>query len=106
MNKVMNKVMVVTVAGVLLGLSSTVMAAGNVAAGQTKSLSCAGCHGPDGMSPNPMWPNLAKQNADYLVKQLKDFRSGTRVDAMMAMMAMPLSDADIEDLAAYYASLK
>lgn len=104
MNQVMSKVMVAAVAGVLMGLSGTAMAA-DAAAGQTKSLSCAGCHGPNGMSPNPMWPNLAKQNADYTIKQLKDFRAGTRVDPMMQAMAAPLSDADIEDLAAYYAGL-
>ncbi len=116
MNKVMNKVIVAAVAGVLVGLgSTTVMAADaaagktkggpDAAAGKTKSLSCAGCHGPDGMSPNPMWPNLAKQNADYTVKQLRDFRAGIRIDPMMQGMAMPLSDQDIDDLAAYYASL-
>lgn len=101
----MNKVMVAAVAGVLIGLSSTAMAAGDAAAGKTKSLSCGGCHGPAGISPNPAWPNLAKQNAAYMVKQLKDFRAGTRLDPMMQGMAAPLSDADIDDLAAYYASL-
>ena len=101
----MNKVMVAAVAGVLIGLSGTAMAAADAAAGKTKALSCGGCHGTEGMSPNPEWPNLAKQNAAYLVKQLKDFRAGTRVDPMMQGMAAPLSDADIEDLAAYFAGL-
>lgn len=104
MNKEMNKVMVAAVAGVLMASSNAAMA-GDPVAGKTKSLSCAGCHGPAGMSPNPMWPNLAKQNADYTIKQLKAFRDGSRPDPMMSAMAMPLSDTDIEDLAAYFASL-
>jgi formylglycine-generating enzyme required for sulfatase activity len=87
-----------------MALISTVMV-GDVAAGKTKSLSCAACHGPDGVSPSPMWPNLAKQNADYTIKQLKDFRSGTRADGLMSMVATGLTDADIADLAAYYAGL-
>lgn len=53
-----------------------------------------------------MYPNLAGQKEMYLAKQLKDFKSGTRKDPVMGAMAMPLSDADIANLAAYYASLK
>lgn len=102
MNNAMNKVIV---AGVLIGLCGTAMAAGDAAAGKTKALSCAGCHGPNGMSPNPAWPNLAKQNADYIAKQLRDFRAGTRKDPMMEPMVAPLTEADIEDLAAYFATL-
>ncbi len=80
--------------------------AGDIAAGKTKAASCAGCHGADGISANPLWPNLAGQKAPYLVKQLKAFRDGVRQDPMMSAMARPLSDADIENLAAYYSSLK
>jgi cytochrome c553 len=80
--------------------------AGDIAAGKTKAASCAGCHGSDGISANPLWPNLAGQKAPYLVKQLKAFRDGGRQDPMMSAMARPLSDADIENLAAYYSSLK
>jgi cytochrome c553 len=80
--------------------------AGDIAAGKTKAASCAGCHGSDGISANPLWPNLAGQKAPYLVKQLKAFRDGGRQDPMMSAMAIPLSDADIENLAAYYSSLK
>ena len=100
----MNKVMVAAVAGVLMGLSSAVMA-GDPAAGKAKAASCAGCHGPAGVSANPMWPNLAGQHAAYMVKQIKAFRDGTRNDPMMSPMAKPLSDQDIEDLAAYFGSL-
>jgi cytochrome c553 len=80
--------------------------AGDIAAGKAKAASCAGCHGADGISANPLWPNLAGQKAPYLVKQLKAFRDGVRQDPMMSAMARPLSDADIENLAAYYSSLK
>ncbi|MAG77379.1 MAG: cytochrome C [Colwelliaceae bacterium] len=80
--------------------------AADVAAGKAKSAVCAACHGAEGISAIPMYPNLAGQKAAYIEKQLKDFKSGARKDPVMAPMAMPLSDADIANLAAYYASLK
>jgi len=55
---------------------------------------------------NPMWPNLAGQKEQYLAKQIKAFRDGTRQDPMMAPMVKSLSDQDIDNLAAYYSSLK
>ena len=79
--------------------------AGDAAAGKTKSATCAACHGANGISPNDMWPNLAGQKEGYLKAQLKAFRDGQRNNPMMAPMAAPLSDADIDDLAAYYSSL-
>ncbi len=88
---------------VLTGLNSQVMA-GDAVAGKSKAASCAGCHGPAGIS-NPMWPNLAGQQEAYLAKQLKAFRDGTREDPMMSPMAKPLTDTDIENLAAYYSML-
>ncbi len=80
--------------------------AGDVAAGKSKSGMCAACHGPAGISAIPMYPNLAGQKEAYLAKQLKDFKSGTRKDPVMAPMAMGLSDEDIANISAYYASLK
>jgi cytochrome c553 len=80
-------------------------AAGDAEAGKVKAASCAGCHGPEGVSSNPMWPNLAGQKEGYLVKQLKAFRDGVRTDPMMSPMAKPLTDDDIENLAAYFSSL-
>jgi cytochrome c553 len=79
-------------------------AAGDAAAGKTKASTCAGCHGIDGNSVNPEWPSLASQNAGYLVKQLKDFKSGDRQNATMAPMAAALSDQDMEDISAYLAT--
>ncbi len=94
-----------------LAVAATVMIAspafaGDVAAGKAKSGTCAACHGATGTSMIPMYPNLAGQKEQYLSKQLKDFKSGARKDPVMGAMAMPLSDDDIANLAAYYASIK
>jgi len=94
----------VVIAGVLLGMCGTTLA-GDAEAGKTKAAICAGCHGDAGVSSNPMWPNLAGQKEGYLVKQLRALRDGTRTDPMMSPMAKPLSDEDIENLAAYFSSL-
>jgi cytochrome c553 len=88
----------------VLSLMGAAHAAGNVEAGKAKSATCMACHGPDGNSLAPNFPKIAGQHEGYLVKQLQEYRDGTRVNAIMAPMAMPLSDQDILDLAAYYAS--
>lgn len=100
----MKKIASVIMMSVLLGLSSSVLA-GDAAAGKAKAASCVACHGAAGVSNNPLWPNLAGQQAAYLVKQMKGFRDGNRTDPMMSPMAKPLSDSDIENIAAYYSSL-
>jgi len=79
--------------------------AGDAEAGKAKSVTCAACHGGDGISPTPIWPNLAGQKEQYLLAQLKAFKDGTRVNAQMAPMVANLSDDDMANLAAYYASL-
>ncbi len=78
--------------------------AADAAAGKAKSALCAACHGPTGESINPMWPNLAGQKELYLAKQIRAFRDGTRTDPTMAPMVAALTDEDIANLAAYYAS--
>ena len=80
--------------------------AGDVTAGKAKAAACAACHGQAGISSNNDWPNLAAQKEGYLKKQITAFRDGGRSDALMTSMVKRLSDKDIEDLAAYYASLK
>lgn len=100
----MKKATSVVIAGVLLGMSGSALA-GDAEAGKTKSATCAGCHGVTGVSSNPMWPNLAGQKEGYLVKQIKAFREGIRTDPLMSPMAKPLSDDDIDNLAAYFSSL-
>lgn len=77
---------------------------GSVEAGKAKSITCAACHGADGNSVNPAWPNLAGQNAKYLVQQLQAFRAGARSDPLMTPQAMMLSEEDMHNLAVYYAS--
>jgi cytochrome c553 len=90
---------------ILIGLASIVSAAGDAAAGKGKAALCAACHGADGISPNDLWPNLKGQKFGYLVKQMKALRDGSRSDPMMSPMAAPLSDEDIDDLAAYFSSM-
>jgi len=76
---------------------------GDVAAGRALAKNCAACHGETGVSPNPAWPSLAGQKAGYLVNVLKAFRAGLRKDPMMGGVTRGLSDADIANLAAYFA---
>ena len=88
---------------VSLALSAPAIAAGDAQAGQSKSATCAGCHGADGNSTNPEWPKLAGQHAGYLAKQIGDFKAAEhRNNAMMAPMVAGLNDQDILDLAAFY----
>lgn len=103
--KFSKKIALFALSSALLGASATTLAAGDAAAGKTKAATCAACHGANGISATGMWPNLAGQKEAYLVKQLKDFRSGKRSDPVMNNFAKPLSDADIANLAAYYTSL-
>lgn len=91
---------------VVLATTSYSAAAGNIAAGKQKSASCAGCHGISGVSNNPAWPNLAGQKLKYLEKQMKDFRDGKRNDPLMSPMVKNLTDEDINNIAAYFSSLK
>jgi cytochrome c553 len=78
---------------------------GSADAGKARALTCTACHGVEGNSANPMWPNLAGQHAPYVVAQLQAFRDGTRQDPLMSAQAMALSDDDIANLAVYFESL-
>lgn len=94
-----------------LALAATVMMAspvfaGDAAAGKGKSMMCSACHGAAGISAVPMYPNLAGQKEAYLAKQLKDFKAGRRNDPTMKGMVAALTETDMDNLAAYYASLK
>ena len=80
--------------------------AADIEAGKAKTAVCAGCHGADGNSATGAFPKLAGQHASYIAKQLHDFKSGKRTDPTMQGMAAPLSDADIENIAAYFSSQK
>ncbi len=98
--------------GMVIGMSlmaGQAMAAGDVAAGQAKAAVCAACHGADGIAVIPGYPNLKGQNEQYLVSSINAYKNKERNGGLAAVMqaqASMLSDADIANLAAYYASLK
>lgn len=71
-----------------------------------KAAACAGCHGADGVSTNPVWPNLAGQHDAYLIEALKAYKSGARDNTMMAATAKALSEADMREIATHFAALK
>lgn len=78
----------------------------DVAAGRSKATACQACHGLDGIAKLPDAPNLAAQPAAYLERELRAYRSGARRNEVMAVAAKNLSDADIRDLAAYFAAIQ
>ncbi|NOS87667.1 MAG: cytochrome c, partial [Methylococcaceae bacterium] len=78
--------------------------AADVNAGEQKAGNCIGCHGPNGKSSSPQWPNLAAQQADYIVNQLQAFKAGTRKNSLMESTAGNMTDDDMKNLAAYFAS--
>jgi cytochrome c553 len=78
----------------------------NANAGKDKAGMCAMCHGPTGLSQLPNAPHLAGQPAIYLIEQMKNYRSGKRPNEVMAVIAKPLTDQEIDDLAAWYASIE
>jgi len=97
---------ILLIAGVAaFGLAGPAQSGGDVQAGKAKANTCAGCHGAngEGKSPNPA---LAGKAEDQFVQALKDYKSGKRTNAVMKTFATPLSDQDMANLAAYYASLK
>lgn len=85
--------------------SGPAWAEGDAERGQSMSALCSACHGPDGISVNPLWPSLAGQQELYLVNAIKAYRDGVRVDVSMQPFVAELTDQEVEDLAAYYASL-
>ena len=80
--------------------------AGDVKAGGAKAMMCQACHGLDGLSKTPDAPNIAGQTEPYLVTQLQAFKTGLRKNDAMSVVTPPLSDQDIEDLAAYYSAIE
>jgi len=86
--------------------NETVAAGGSETAGIEAASTCVACHGQNGISVSPTWPTLAGQYEDYLVHALNQYRDGTRKNAVMAQMAVPLTDEDVKVLARYYASLE
>lgn len=98
----MNKVLVSLL--LTLGITGFAHAAGNAEAGQGKVVVCGACHAADGNSAAPNFPKLAGQGERYLLKQLKDIKSGARPIVEMTGLLDNLSDQDLADMAAFYAS--
>ncbi|HEY6239532.1 MAG TPA: cytochrome c [Burkholderiales bacterium] len=100
----MNKLLAVALATVF---SAQAFAAGDAASGKQKSQTCAACHGPDGNTPTgPDFPRLAGQHYDYLLKSLRDYKSGARKNPIMGAQVGSLNSQDMADLAAYFSSQK
>jgi cytochrome c553 len=95
-----------TVAALLSAFYVASAIAGDVDAGKAKAGMCSTCHGPLGLSQLPNAPHLAGQPAIYTSEQLKHYRSGKRSNAVMEVLAKPLTDKEIEDLSAWYESIK
>tara|TARA_X000000950_G_scaffold284699_1_gene388441 strand:- start:862 stop:1191 length:330 start_codon:yes stop_codon:yes gene_type:complete len=90
---------------VQIAFTATALAAGNALAGKEKSATCVACHGENGMSATPMFPNIAGQYEDYIYHALTSYKNGGRNNAIMTGISAALSDEDMKDLAAYYSSL-
>ena len=88
-----------------IGAQAESLIDGDVDAGKAKAITCTACHGAEGNSVNPSWPNLAGQNATYLVAQLNAFKNGDRSNPLMNAQAMMLSEEDMIDLSVYFESL-
>ena len=100
----MNRIILIALATVF---ATPAVAAGDVASGREKAKTCAACHGPDGNAPiSPDFPRLAGQHYDYLLKALRDYKSGARKNPIMAGQVVNLKPRDMADLAAFYANQK
>jgi cytochrome c553 len=102
--KLSTKIIFFLIAGFFLLANSSLYAA-DIKAGEKKSAQCASCHGAKGISSNAQYPNLAGQRENYLNTQLNAFKEGSRVNAAMQGVAANLTDADIDNLADFFASL-
>ncbi len=103
----MKQIRVLPALGIVLACLVPVSSnAADARAGRQKITTCQACHGLDGLSKNPEAPNLAGQIQGYLLKSLKEYRSGERKNESMNIVAKDLSDEDMADIAAYYASIE
>jgi len=100
--KTMTRILAVLLSVMLVPLAAQ---AGDAAAGAKKTTTCVACHGKEGISIAPTYPNLACQKEQYLIKAIKAYQSGARNEPMMKPMVASLSDADVENVAAYFSTL-
>lgn len=105
-HKLLSTVFIVAFLNICLGSSATFAQTGNVRIGEIKSAGCKRCHGKKGLSTNPDYPNLAGQHEKYLIRTLKDYKTGKRKNHEMKLAVTWLTDSNIKDLAAYYSSIK
>lgn len=101
----MNKKLTYFVAALFSCTAPAVVAGGDAAAGKEKAQLCFACHGEDGNSTNAIYPKLRGQYADYMVNSMQAYKAGRRQNDVMKPMMAPLSDQDMEDIAAYYSTL-
>jgi cytochrome c553 len=99
-----SRAIVYAIIAMLTAVDST--QAADPSAGRSKAKVCQTCHGIDGVGKMPTVPNIAGESEIYLAKQLKAFRSGERKDPQMSIIAKPLTDEEIANLATWYASIK
>ena len=105
MAKTMKKTLMLGFFSLTALVAAGTAAAADIKAGEAKVKAvCQACHGADGNSQNADYPKLGGQYPDYLVKALRDYKSGARKNPIMGAFAGTLSTADIENLAAYYAA--
>lgn len=100
--KTMTRILTISLSVLLLPVAAE---AGDAAAGAKKTTTCVACHGKEGISIAPIYPNLACQKEQYLIKAIKAYKSGARNDPIMKPMVAALSDADVANVAAYYSTL-
>lgn len=101
-NKVLSAMVLVLGLSVTAGMADA--RGSSVESGREKAAVCMGCHGQDGNSPADLWPKIAGQVPEYFIKQLLDFKAGRRVNDQMAPPVEMLSEQDIRDLAAFFAT--
>lgn len=101
----MSKKLLLVIAGLILTVNGNVQAAGNATSGGTKAAVCRSCHGQEGISSISIYPNLAGQVPGYIAAQLKAYQSGERINTVMSAQVSQLTEADMADLDAYFASL-
>jgi len=109
MMSILKKAVLIGTTALAMTLPFTASAAGDAAAGKAKAAVCVACHGSNGKAMIPTYPNLAGQNAPYLVSALKAYKAKERNGGQAAIMqgqAAALSDTDMENIAAYFSSLK
>jgi cytochrome c553 len=100
------KLLILSISLVLTSATSILHAESNINAGKQKAESCTSCHGDNGNSMVATFPKLAQQHSSYLERQLHAFKDGSRNDPMMSATALALTDEDIADISAYYATQK